>query len=143
MKCTGLLVTLLLALSACQSPASYAFDEPDREDDRPFSHGYVAGDTVYLSGTLGLDPATGEIPGSVEAEVRFAMDTIARRLDVLGLTMADVVSVQVFCSDVSHYAAFNEVYRSYFEGDYPARAFVGSGKLLADARFEICATARL
>jgi enamine deaminase RidA (YjgF/YER057c/UK114 family) len=51
--------------------------------------------------------------------------------------MDDLVSVQVFCSDVSHYAAFNSVYRTYFKGDFPARAFLGSGKLLFDARFEV------
>jgi len=136
---TGLL--LVLALSACQANEHRAFDMPDRTDDRPFSHGYVAGDTVYVSGTLGIDPATGEIPVSVEDEVRFAMDTIAARLGQVDLTMADVVQVQVFCPDLTLYGTFNDVYRTYFDGDYPARAFVGSGPLLAGARFEICATA--
>jgi enamine deaminase RidA (YjgF/YER057c/UK114 family) len=51
--------------------------------------------------------------------------------------MDDLVFVQIFCSDVAHYGAFNEVYRSYFKREFPARAFIGSGKLLFDARFEL------
>ena len=53
------------------------------------------------------------------------------------MTMDDLVSVQIFCSDVAHYDAFNAVYRTYFEGDFPARAFIGAGTLLFDARFEV------
>ena len=53
------------------------------------------------------------------------------------MTMDDLVSVTIYCSDVSHYDAFNSVYRTYFTGNYPARAFIGSGALLFDARFEM------
>jgi enamine deaminase RidA (YjgF/YER057c/UK114 family) len=51
--------------------------------------------------------------------------------------MDDLVSVQVFCSDVGHYDAFNRVYRTFFSGEFPARAFLGSGTLLFGARFEV------
>jgi len=51
--------------------------------------------------------------------------------------MDDIVYVQIFCSDVAHYQAFNAVYRTYFTKEYPARAFIGSGTLLFDARFEV------
>jgi enamine deaminase RidA (YjgF/YER057c/UK114 family) len=53
------------------------------------------------------------------------------------MTMDDLVSVQVFCSDVAHYAAFNAVYRTYFTREFPARAFLGAGTLLFEARFEV------
>jgi enamine deaminase RidA (YjgF/YER057c/UK114 family) len=53
------------------------------------------------------------------------------------MTMDDLVSVQVFCSDVTNFDAFNGVYRTYFHGNFPARAFVGSGKLLFGARYEV------
>ena len=53
------------------------------------------------------------------------------------MTMDDIVSVQVFCTDLSHYQAFNDVYRTYFTQEYPARAFVGISTLLFDARFEV------
>ena len=62
-------------------------------------------------------------------------------LAAAGMSWDDVVVVQVFCSDVSHYDAFNEVYRSYFTKEFPARAFIGSGALLFDARFEVMVTA--
>jgi enamine deaminase RidA (YjgF/YER057c/UK114 family) len=53
------------------------------------------------------------------------------------MTMDDIVSIQVFCSDVAHYQAFNDVYRTFFTIEYPARAFIGAGTLLFDARFEV------
>ncbi len=53
------------------------------------------------------------------------------------MTMDDIVSVQIFCSDVTHYQAFNDVYRTFFTMEYPARAFIGAGTLLFNARFEV------
>ncbi len=53
------------------------------------------------------------------------------------MSMDDLVSVQVFCSDVKHYAEFNKVYRGYFNSEFPARAFIGVGTLLFGARFEV------
>lgn len=106
-------------------------------DDRPFSHVVVAGETIYVAGTLGLDPETMKPPTEVEAEVRLAMEGIRKKLALAGATMDDLVSVQVFCPDLSLYGEFNRVYRTYFEDGYPARAFVGSGPLLFGARFEI------
>ena len=130
------------ALAACNATGGKrVFNPAGRQDDIPYSHAVQVGETLYVAGTLGIDPATGAIPASVRDEVRFAMDGIAAKLALAGMTMDDVVSVQVFCSDVTLYGTFNEVYRTYFEGDYPARAFVGSGPLLRGARFEICATA--
>ena len=65
------------------------------------------------------------------------MDQAKAALEELGMTMDDLVSVQVFCSDVAHYDAFNSVYRTYFKDIFPSRAFIGSGALLFDARFEV------
>ena len=59
------------------------------------------------------------------------------KLALAGLTMDDLVSIQVFCSDLSLYDTFNAVYRTYFERDFPVRAFIGSGPLLRNGRFEI------
>ena len=53
------------------------------------------------------------------------------------MTMDDLFTVQVFCSDVAHYDTFNAVYRTYFEDEFPARAFLGAGTLLFNARFEV------
>jgi enamine deaminase RidA (YjgF/YER057c/UK114 family) len=107
----------------------------------PFSDAVWHGDTLYLSGHIGLDPKTALPPDSADAEARLVMDGVKRTLEAAGLTMDDLLSVQIFCSDVSLFETFNVVYRTYFKGEFPARAFLGSGKLLFDARFEVQGTA--
>lgn len=138
-RITPLLLAAGLAIGAAQGSGEKVrhLDEPGRSGDLPFAHLVVAGDTVYLSGVLGIDPETRKVPEDPAAEVRRIMDTIRKRLALVDLTPDDLVSVQVFCSDVSLYGTFNEVYRTYFRDRFPARAFVGSGPLLFDARFEI------
>ncbi len=105
----------------------------------PFSGAVMTDDTLYISGMLGLE--NGEVPAEVDDEARNVLDAIKATLEAAGMTMDDLVYVQIFCSDVSHYASFNEVYRTYFTQEFPARAFVGAGTLLFDARFEIQAIA--
>lgn len=114
---------------------------PGRSDDLPYSNLVVAGDTVYLAGDIGLDPQTGAPPPEIEDEVRLLMDGMKERLQMVGLTMDDLVSVQVFCPDLSLYDRFNAIYRTYFTDHYPARAFIGSGPLLRGGHFEIVGTA--
>lgn len=123
-----------LALGAAEGPRRLS---PPGATDLPFSHAVVAGGTIYLAGTLGLDPETGKPPADPEAEARLALDEIRRKLALAGATMDDLVSVQVFCTDLELYDEFNAVYRTYFEKGYPARTFVGSGPLLFGSRFEI------
>ncbi|HKD44437.1 MAG TPA: RidA family protein [Candidatus Angelobacter sp.] len=65
------------------------------------------------------------------------LDALNRTLESAGLTMDHLVSVQIFCSDVSLFKTFNSVYETYFTGKFPARAFLGSGQLLFGARFEV------
>jgi enamine deaminase RidA (YjgF/YER057c/UK114 family) len=103
----------------------------------PFSDAVWHGDMLYLSGHIGLDPKTARPPDSADAEARLVMDGVKRTLESAGLTMDDLLSVQIFCSDVTLFETFNVVYRTYFKGEFPARAFLGSGKLLFDARFAV------
>jgi len=103
----------------------------------PFSDAVWHGNTLYLSGHIGLDPKTARPPDSADAEARLVMDGVKRTLESAGLTMDDLLSVQIFCSDVTLFETFNVVYRTYFKGEFPARAFLGSGPLLFDARFEV------
>ena len=103
----------------------------------PFSDAVWHGDTLYLCGHIGLDPNTGQPPATAEEEARLVMDGVKRTLESAGLTMDDLLSAQIFCSDVSLFEAFNVVYRTYFKNEFPARAFLGSGKLLFNARFEV------
>ncbi|PCJ23725.1 MAG: reactive intermediate/imine deaminase [SAR86 cluster bacterium] len=101
----------------------------------PFSGAVLTDGTLYLSGMIGL--VDGQVPDSAAEEARVLLDQVKATLEQAGMTMDDLVYVQIFCSDVAHYDAFNSVYRGYFTEEFPARAFVGVGTLLFDARFEI------
>lgn len=101
----------------------------------PFSGAVWVGNTLYVSGQLGLEG--GQVPETAEQEATNVLDNVKAILEAAGLTMDDLVSVQVFASDVGDYGAFNDVYRTYFTTEYPARAFLGSGTLLFGARFEV------
>lgn len=126
------------------APAAHAQEDREHINPRspadgevpPFSGAVRVGETLYLSGTIGLTP-DGEIPATAEEEARLVLDDVRNTLEAAGMTMDDLVFVQVFCSDVAHYDAFNSVYRTYFEEEFPARAFIGAGTLLFDARFEV------
>ena len=107
----------------------------------PFSNGVMVGETYYVAGHLGIDPATGQAATEVETEVRLLMDQVKKTLNRGGLTMDDLISVTIYCTDLSLYDQFNAVYRSYFHGNFPARAFIGASKLVRGARFEIQAVA--
>jgi 2-iminobutanoate/2-iminopropanoate deaminase len=108
---------------------------------KPFSDAVRAGKSLYVSGRIGIDPSTGKPPENVDAEAHALMDNLKGVLDAAGMKMKDLVQITVFCPDLSQYASFNDVYLSYFDGDLPARAFVGSGPLLFGARFELTAIA--
>ena len=123
-------------LSAAQeSSMRQAINLPGRTIAAPFSDAVLAGDTLYLAGRLGLEG--GQRPATPEEEARNVLDGIQNVLAEANMTMNDLVQVQVFCSDVSFFGAFNEVYTTYFTDAPPARAFIGSGTLLAGARFEV------
>ena len=109
---------------------------PTRKDTLPYSDAVRVGDTLYLAGRIGIDPETGKPPPELEKEIRFLLDGIKTTLAAADLTMDDLVSVQVFCPDLTLYEKFNEIYRTYFIKDFPARAFIGSGPLLRGGRFE-------
>jgi len=96
----------------------------------PFSGAVVVGDTAYLSGVLG----SGD---TAEAAATAGLNSLQASLKAAGMTMDDLVTVQIFCPDVANYDAFNKVYRTFFTQEFPARAFLGSGPLLNGAKFEI------
>jgi len=135
---------LILATMLCAGPAmeatagSRTYIRPASPDGGglPFSGAVRVGDTLYLSGDIGLTEEM-EVPADAKAEARLLMERVKGTLKDAGFTMDDLVSVTVYCSDVKHYADFNEVYREYFTGNFPARAFIGAGTLLFNARFEL------
>ncbi len=103
----------------------------------PISDGVLVGNTLYISGHLGLDPKTNRAAEDSQVEAKLVMDRVKRTVESAGLTMDDVVSMQVFCTDLALYDTFNSVYRSYFPHGFPARAFLGASTLLRGAHFEV------
>ena len=130
-----------MAGAAGEGPGHRRLNLQGRSEDLPFSHAVLAGETLYLAGGIGIDPATGRAPGDVKREVTLLLDDMKAKLDLAGMSMDDLVSVQVFCSDLSLYDPFNAIYRTYFTRGFPARAFIGSGTLLFGGRFEILGVA--
>ena len=138
-----LFVFTAVAMSAIpQKPSKRRYiNLPGRSVQAPFSDGVMAGNTLYLAGRIGLDPQTGRPPDDVEKEAKLMIDGFQQVLKEAGMTMDDIVYVQVFCSDVSLFNRFNAIYRTYYKGDFPVRAFIGSGPLLFNAHFEMQAIA--
>jgi reactive intermediate/imine deaminase len=135
-----LLVATLITVCISASAADRKYIVKPRSGDRkalPFSEGVLVGNTLYIAGHIGLDAKTDMPPASAEDEARMVMEGIKQTVESAGLTMDDVVSMQIFCTDLKLYDTFNGVYKSYFKGDFPARAFIGTDKLLRNGRYEV------
>jgi len=104
----------------------------------PFSEAVRVGDTLYLSGQIGIVPGTLElVPGGIEAEARRTMENIELTLREHGLSMRDVVKCTIMLADIADWPAFNEVYKSFFTPPYPARSALGANGLALGARVEV------
>lgn len=103
----------------------------------PFSSAVEAGGWVFLAGELGTTPEAGLVPGGIEAETRQTMDNIEATLAANGLDWDRVVKCTVFLADIAEWPAFNDVYKTYFDGNYPARSALGANGLALGARVEI------
>lgn len=114
---------------------------PSRPSDTPFSDGVLVGDTLYLSGRIGIDPRTGTAPQEVEEEIRLLLEGVQAVLAEAEMTMDHLVYVQVFSPDVTLWDRFNAAYLKFFSRELPARAFIGSGMLLFGGRFELTGVA--
>ena len=91
----------------------------------PYSVANRFGDFVFLSGQLGLDPATGElVPGGVEAETRQSLTNLKHVLDAAGGSLEQVVKTTVFLRDMNDFARMNAIYAEFFQHDFPARSTV-------------------
>jgi len=133
-------VSLAATFATAGGERSYVRPSQPGGDGPPYSGAVRVGDTLYLSGDIGLDENQ-KVPATAKAEAALLLDGIKATLEAAGYTMDDLVTVTIYCSDVKHYADFNEVYRRYFTKEFPARAFVGAGTLLFGARFEMQAIA--
>jgi reactive intermediate/imine deaminase len=103
-----------------------------------YSQAVRVGNTVYVSGQIPLDPATGQlVSGDIEAEIRRVFENLKAIVQAAGGTFASVAKVTVFLTDLAHFAKLNEIMATYFERPYPARAAVGVAQLPRGARVEI------
>jgi len=108
----------------------------------PYSPAIRAGQLLFISGQIPIDPATGAIvEGDIAAQTRRALDNVGALLAAAGRSFADVVRTTVFLADMNDFAVVNEVYGTYFADPYPARATVQVARLPKDARVEIDAIA--
>lgn len=108
----------------------------------PYSQAIESNGTVYVSGQLPIDPATGEFAvGGIQAEARQSLTNISNILKEAGLSMANVVKVTVLLADINNFAAVNEVYQEFFQAPYPARSAFAVAALPKAANIEIEAIA--
>ncbi|MYM41158.1 deaminase [Pseudoduganella sp. CY13W] len=108
----------------------------------PYSQAIKAGQALYLSGQLGIDPKTGQLAGGgIEEQARQVLDNLKAVLAANGMTLDDVVATTVYVKDLNDFARLNTVYASYFQHKPPARATVQVARLPKDALVEISATA--
>jgi len=143
-KALSILLITLIAAAVHAADSERTFITPPGADPKvaaPYSSGVLVNGTYYVSGHLGVEPTTGKIPADAEAEAHLVLDSVKQTLERAGLTMADLVSVTIYCTDLDLYDKFNAVYRSYFQDHYPSRAFIGVAKLVRGARFEIAGVA--
>jgi 2-iminobutanoate/2-iminopropanoate deaminase len=131
------------AFSQSTTPATRrAISLPDDNPQLPFSGAILAGNTLYLSGRIGIDSKTGKAPAEIDDEIKLLLDHVKATLVAAGLTMDDLVYVQVACTDLALYDKFNSAYRSYFTAkDFPAREFIGVASILRGGHFELQAIA--
>jgi 2-iminobutanoate/2-iminopropanoate deaminase len=104
----------------------------------PYSPAVRAGQLLFVSGQVALDPATGNmVEGGIAEQTRRVLDNLGALLTAGGRSFADVVRTTIFLADMNDFAAVNEIYGQYFKEPYPARATVQVARLPKDARVEI------
>lgn len=108
----------------------------------PYSQALMVGNTLYISGQLGVDPATGKlVPGGTAKQTKQAFNNVMAILMESNMSMHNVAQVQVFLANIADFAAVNEIYKTFFSEPYPARAAIQAAALPAGASVEILVTA--
>ena len=104
----------------------------------PYSQAIKAGSTVYLSGQIPLDPTTMElVGGGMDAQVRRVFDNLSAVCEAAGGSVRDIVKLNIFLTDLSHFNLVNEIMKEYFQEPYPARAAIGVAALPKGAEVEM------
>lgn len=139
--CLGLAIVAFISLPATQTSAQRAdarkyFNLPNRPVAAPFSDAVLAADTLYVSGHIGVD-ADGKVPADIDKEIALLFSSFGDAMKAANMKMDDLVSVTIYCTDLSLFQHFNLAYRAQFGKDVPARAFIGAGSLLLGGHFEM------
>lgn len=103
----------------------------------PYSQAVKVGKLIFTSGQIPLNPATGEMPEGIRAQTEQVLLNVKNVLEAAGATLNQVVKTTVFLADLSHFAAMNEVYASFFDGVFPARSAVAVREIPKGALVEI------
>ncbi len=104
----------------------------------PFSEAVRIGNTVYLSGQMGIVPGSARlVPGGIREEAKQALMNIRTTLEAHGLTLRDVAKCTIMLADINEWQVFNEVYKGFFEPPYPVRSALGANGLALGARVEV------
>lgn len=110
----------------------------------PYNQAIMVGDCVYVSGTIAMDLESKQlIKTSIKEETKIVMDYLGAVLKEAGLTYDNIVKTTIFLSDMNNFVHVNEVYSSYFQGDFPARATIQADRLPKDANVEISVEAKV
>ena len=133
----GALYTLYLAPSASYPAKIVISSNQAPEPIGPYSQGVRSGDLVFLSGQIGLDPATGTLSGDAEAQTARAMENLRAVLAASGLSFSDVIQTRIYLTNLSDFTTVNRVYGTYFSGAYPVRSTVQVAGLPRGALVEI------
>lgn len=135
------LCTCALLLAGCAFGQRKAVQPKEFATGRPFSPGVWAGDTLYVAGQIGSDLKTGKVPENFEDEVKTCLENIGIILKEAGLGYDDVVTVNVYLTDMTLFPRMNAVYTTFFREPRPARTTVGVASLVGTAKIEITVTA--
>ncbi|HUO79541.1 MAG TPA: RidA family protein [Steroidobacteraceae bacterium] len=140
--CLAIAATLALALplAAAAEPPKPQFLNSGKvlSGELPFSEAVRYGDTLYLSGQVGIAPGTLKlVPGGMRAEAQQALENIRTILQAHGRSTADLIKCTVMLADMADWPAFNEVYRAFLQKPYPARSALGASGLALGARVEV------
>jgi len=132
------LVSTLIALTGHAQAGGPAVEYYGDGGDMPFSDAVRVGNMLYLSGKIGNIPGTPELAeGGIAGETRQALENIKASLEKYGSSMSEVVKCTVFLADIAEWGAMNEVYRTYFPTNPPARSALGTSGLALNSRVEI------
>ncbi len=136
---TALLASVLLTSFAQAKPSNVDFLNTGKANPNlPFSQIVKAGNTLYMSGQIGINPATGKLAaGGFEGEAKQTLENIKRTLEQHNYSLSNIVKCTVMLTNINDFKAFNAIYTQYFSAPYPARSAFAVNALALDSLVEV------